>query len=165
LRVQASVVMDALDHRIVAALAETTRPNVLDLSRRLGVARNTVQSRLDHLQRGGVISGYEPVLHLPALGYQVLAFSTLEIVQGSEQRVLDGLAEIPEIVEAHKITGPGDVLVRIVARTNDHLNDVLERVLSLPGIARTTTSLALTSHVERMHVNAETSLSLSSLSS
>ena len=49
----------------------------------------------------------------------------------------------------HKTTGPGDLLCRIVARTNEHLHDVLEAVLATPGIARTTTVLALTSPVQR----------------
>ena len=152
--------MDALDRRIVAALSPTTRPNVLELSRRLGVARNTVQARLDHLLADGVVRGYEPVLDVAALGYLVLAFSTLEIAQGSEAVVVAGLTAIPEVVETHKMTGPGDLLVRIVARTNDHLNHVLERVLALPGISRTTTSLALTSHVERLHLDADAALAL-----
>ena len=157
--------MDALDRRIVTALDSTTRPNVLELSRRLGVARNTVQARLDHLQRDGVIRGYEPVVDLPALGYQVLAFSTLEIAQGNEGRVVAGLATIPEILEVHKTTGAGDFLVRIVARTNEHLNHVLEQVLALRGITRTTSSLALTSHIERLHVDASAALALSTLPS
>jgi DNA-binding Lrp family transcriptional regulator len=123
--------MDALDRRIVAALSTTTRPNVLELSRRLGVARNTVQARLDHLDHDGVVRGYEPVLDLASLGYQVLAFSTLEIVQGTETGVVAGLAAIPEVIETHKMTGPGDLLVRIVARTNDHLNHVLEQLRTL----------------------------------
>jgi DNA-binding Lrp family transcriptional regulator len=152
--------MDALDRRIVAALSTTTRPNVLELSRRLGVARNTVQARLDHLDHDGVVRGYEPVLDLASLGYQVLAFSTLEIVQGTETGVVAGLAAIPEVIETHKMTGPGDLLVRIVARTNDHLNHVLEQVIAIPGIARTTTSLALTSHVERLHLDAAAALAL-----
>jgi len=155
--------MDALDRQIVAALDSTTRPNVLELSRRLGVARNTVQARLDHLHDGGVVRGYGPVLDLPALGYAVLAFSTLEIAQGSEKAVIAGLGEIDEVVETHKTTGPGDLLVRVVARTNDHLNDVIERILAMPGIVRTTTSLALTSPIERLHLDASTAVVLSTL--
>jgi hypothetical protein len=52
-------------------------------------------------------------------------------------------------LEVHKTTGPGDLLCRIVARTNEHLHDVLEQVLVTPGITRTTTALALTSPVQR----------------
>ena len=136
---------------LVSELAATTRPNVLELSRRLGQARNTVQARIDRLQARGVVVGYAPIIDLAAMGYSVLAFTTLEIVQGQESSVLAGLAEIPEVLEAHKITGPGDLLCRIVARNNEHLHDVLESVLGLTGIARTTTALALASPVMRLH--------------
>jgi DNA-binding Lrp family transcriptional regulator len=59
------------------------------------------------------------------------------------------VARIPEVLEVHKTTGPGDLLCRVVARTNEHLHDVLEAVLATPGITRTTTALALTSPVQR----------------
>jgi DNA-binding Lrp family transcriptional regulator len=123
----------------------------LELSRRLGQARNTVQARIDRLHASGVIVGYAPMIDLPAMGYNVLAFTTLEIAQGQERIVLEGLADIPEVLETHKITGPGDLLCRIVARTNEHLHDVLERVLDLGGIGRTTTALALASPIQRLH--------------
>jgi DNA-binding Lrp family transcriptional regulator len=150
------------DERLtVAKLPEVTRPNVLELSRQLGVARNTAQARLDRLQESGAVAGFEPVLDLRALGFAVLAFTTLEIAQGSEAGVIDGLTRIPEVLEVHKVTGPGDLLCRIVATTNEHLHDVLERVLATPGIRRTTTALALTSPVARMHPECEAAMRLS----
>jgi len=139
------------DRALIGELASVTRPNVLELSRRLGQARNTVQARIDRLHAGGVIAGYAPMIDLAALGYTVVAFTTLEIAQGQERTVIEGLARIPEVLETHKITGPGDLLCRIVARTNDHLHDVLEQVLALGGIGRTTTALALASPVQRLH--------------
>lgn len=139
------------EHVLISELSSVTRPNVLELSRRVGLARNTVQARIDRLQRSGAISGYAPLVDLPALGFTVLAFSTLEIAQGMEQTVITGLGNIAEVLETHKITGPGDLLCRIVARTNDHLHDVLEQVLAIGGIARTTTALALASPIGMMH--------------
>ncbi len=139
------------DQLLIGELSRSTRPNVLELSRRLGLARNTVQARIDRLQRAGGIVGYAPLVDLPSLGYNVLAFTTLEIAQGMEQTVITGLGNIAEVLETHKITGPGDLLCRIVARSNDHLHDVLEKVLSLGGIARTTTALALASPIQKMH--------------
>lgn len=142
------------DHRFISSLDSVTRPNVLELSRRAGHARNTVQARLDRLHGAGVIAGYEPVVNLPALGYGVLAFTTLEIAQGQESSVIAGLTRIAEVLETHKITGPGDLLCRIIARTNEHLHDVLAQVLALPGIVRTTTALALMSPIQSMHVSS-----------
>jgi DNA-binding Lrp family transcriptional regulator len=148
------------DRELIGALGAVTRPNILELSRRTGQARNTVQARVDRLQASGVVAGYEPVIDLAALGYGVLSFTTLEIAQGQERSVISGLAMIPEVLETHKITGPGDLLCRIMARTNEHLHDVLEQVLALPGIARTTSALALTSPIQRVHPAASASASL-----
>jgi DNA-binding Lrp family transcriptional regulator len=141
--------MDDLDRRLLVAAPDVTRPSVLELSRRLGVARGTVQARLDRLRAAGVITGFGPVVDLRALGYGVLAFATLEIAQGQERLVIERLQTLPEVLEVHKVTGPGDLLCRIVARTNEHLHDVLEEVLAGPGILRTTTVLALASPVSR----------------
>jgi DNA-binding Lrp family transcriptional regulator len=141
--------MDDLDRRLLLALSDATRPAMLELSRRLGVARGTVQARLDRLQASGTVSGFGPLVDLKALGFTVLAFTTLEIAQGQEAGVIAALAGIPEVLEVHKTTGPGDLLCRIVARTNEHLHDVLERVLATPGITRTTSALALASPVQR----------------
>jgi DNA-binding Lrp family transcriptional regulator len=141
--------MDDLDRRLLVAAPDVTRPSVLELSRRLGVARGTVQARLDRLRAAGVVTGFGPMVDLRALGYGVLAFATLEIAQGQERVVIERLQTLPEVLEVHKVTGPGDLLCRIVARTNEHLHDVLEEVLASPGILRTTTVLALASPVSR----------------
>lgn len=141
------VMLDALDGRLLAALAEAPRAGILELSRRLGVARGTVQARLDKLTDRGVVIGFGPDLHLPAMGYGVLAFSTLEIAQGRLGDVVDHLREIPEVLEAHATTGQGDLHVRIVARTNDHLLEVVNRILEVQGISRTTTVIALSEQI------------------
>jgi DNA-binding Lrp family transcriptional regulator len=146
--------MDAAERELLGRLGSVTRPNVLELSRQLGIARNTVQARLERLQASGAVAGFGPVVDLGATGFGVLAFATLEIAQGSEAGVIDGLSRIREVLEVHKVTGPGDLLCRIVARTNAHLHDVLEQVIGTPGIRRTTTALALTTPVSGMYPSA-----------
>jgi len=148
---------------LLGALAELTRPNLLELSRRLGIARNTVHARLERLQRGGVIVGYEPVVRLDALGFGVLAFMTLEIAQGRESAAIDALTTIPEVLEVHKITGPGDLLCRVVAGSNEHLHAVIEAVLASPGVVRTTTTLALHSALNQMSPSAAAAAALSAV--
>lgn len=147
--------MDDTSRRVLARLGSVTRPNVLELARSLGVARNTVQARLDRLEADRVLGGYGPVVDLKALGYGVLAFLTLEIAQGREHAVIDTLGRIPEVLEVHKITGPGDIVCRVVARSNEHLHDIVSAVLNAPGIVRTTTSLALNSPLLRVHPDAD----------
>lgn len=119
----------------------------MELARRLGVARGTVQSRLDKLQQRGVIRGFGPDIDPVAIGYSVVAFTTLEIAQGRLGDVVKHLDEIPEVLEAHTISGPGDLLCRVVARTNEHLQEVLARVLEVKGISRTSTVISLTEQI------------------
>jgi DNA-binding Lrp family transcriptional regulator len=139
--------VDELDARLIAELADAPRAPVLDLARRLGVARGTVQARLDKLQQRGVITGFGPDLSARALGYGVLAFTTIEITQGRLADVVAHLREIPEVLEAHATTGPGDLHCRLVARSNEHLQDVINRVLEVGGIARTETHVALSEQI------------------
>ena len=139
--------IDELDARLIRGLAETPRAGIMELARQLGVARGTVQARLDKLQRRGVITGFGPDVFLQALGYGVVAFTTLEIAQGRLDDVVAHLAEIPEVLEAHATTGPGDLHCRVVARTNEDLQQVINRMLEVQGIARTTTQIALSEQV------------------
>lgn len=136
--------VDRLDARIIELFADEPRVGVLEASRRLGVARATVQARLDHLSRDGVVTGFGPELDPAALGYGVTAFVTLEIRQvGGHDPVADRLSAIPEILEAHTITGPGDMLCRIVARTNADLQRVIDAIVGVTGVVRASSVIAL----------------------
>src|SRR5690606_3626107 len=119
-----------------------------------GVARNTVQARLDRLHADGVVAGYGPVVRVSGLGYGVLAFVTLQIAQGTGEQVVAGLGAIPEVLEVHKLTGPNDLLCRVATRSNEDLERVIEQILALPGITRTSTNLALASPIEKLTVDA-----------
>lgn len=144
----AGTVVDRLDARLIELLSAEPRIGVLESSRRLGVARGTVQARLDRLADRGVITGYGPDIDPVALGYAVTAFVTLELRQaGGRDRVADGLAKIDEILEAHTITGPGDIVCRVVARTNADLQRVIDAIVDVPGVVRTSTVIALASAV------------------
>jgi DNA-binding Lrp family transcriptional regulator len=139
---------DRLDARLVALLAEHPRMGVLECARRLGVARGTVQARLDRMQERGVITGFGPDVDPAALGFGVTAFVTLEIRQGSGHRVVSAhLAGIPEVLEVHTVTGQGDLLCRIVARSNADLQRVIDEVVADADIRRTATLIALTAPV------------------
>jgi DNA-binding Lrp family transcriptional regulator len=139
--------LDELDARLLRELDAAPRVGVLELSRRLGVARATVQARLDRLVGRGVIATFAPTLDPEALGFQVTAFATLEIRQGRGAQVLDHLRQIPEVLEVHTITGQGDMLCRLVARSNDDLQHVLNRVTEFEQIVRTSTVIALSNPI------------------
>lgn len=140
--------MDDLDGRLIDLFAHDPRIGVLEASRRLGVARGTVQARLDKLAHEGVITGWGPELSPDALGYPVTAFLTLEIRQGAGHESVAGhLARIPEVLEAFTITGAGDMWCRVVARSNTDLQRVIDAVLTDPGIVRSSTVIALATQV------------------
>ncbi|HLI39426.1 MAG TPA: Lrp/AsnC family transcriptional regulator [Streptosporangiaceae bacterium] len=140
--------IDALDAALIELFTAEPRVGVLEASRRLGVARGTVQARLDRLQERGVITGYGPDIDPARLGYGITAFITLEIRQaGGRDPVAGRLAEIPEVLEAHTITGPGDMLCRVVARTNADLQRVIDAIVGTDGVMRTSTVIALAAPV------------------
>ena len=140
--------IDELDARLIGLLAAEPRVGVLEASRRLGVARGTVQARLDRLQARGVITGYGPDVDPAALGFGVTAFVTLEIRQaGGHDPVTAKLALIAEVLEAHTITGPGDMLCRVVARDNTDLQRVIDAIVDVPGVVRAATVIALAAPV------------------
>jgi DNA-binding Lrp family transcriptional regulator len=140
--------LDDLDARLIELLAAEPRIGVLECSRRLQVARGTVQARLDKLVTRGVIRGHGPEISPAALGYAVTAFVTLEIRQRyGHDPVAAHLSAIPEVLEAYTITGSGDLLCRIVARSNTDLQRVIDLVVSYDGIVRASTNIALAEQI------------------
>lgn len=140
--------IDQLDAGLIELLTLEPRIGVLEASRRLRVARGTIQARLDRMQRRGVITGYGPDVDPAAIDHSVTAFVTLELTQASGRaEVAQQLSLIAEILEAHTITGPGDVLCRVVARDNADLQRVIDAVVEVPGVIRTSTVIALATTV------------------
>ena len=140
--------MDPLDGTLIELFSKEPRIGVLEASRRLGVARGTVQARLDKLTSRGVIKGWGPDLDPEALGFPVTAFLTLEIRQGSgHETVAEHLETIPEVLEAFTITGAGDMWARVVARSNADLQRVIDRVVGFEGIVRSSTVIALATQI------------------
>jgi DNA-binding Lrp family transcriptional regulator len=146
-RPPAAPMVDDLDVRLLGLFVEEPRIGVLECARRLGVARGTVQARLDRLQAKGVVRGFGPDIDPAAAGYGVTAFATLEIRQGRGHDVQRHLAAIPQVLEVHTITGPGDLLCRLVARSNADLQAIVDRVVDDDGIVRTSTVIALSTPV------------------
>ncbi|MFJ9969983.1 Lrp/AsnC family transcriptional regulator [Streptomyces sp. NPDC090621] len=133
--------IDQLDGQIIVLLAEEPRIGVLEMSRRLGVARGTAQ--VDRLRSRGVIRGFGPQVDPSALGYPVTAFATLQIRQGQGADVRAYLDGVPEVLELLTTTGTGDMLCRLVARSNADLQRVIDRVVGFDGIVRASTAIVM----------------------
>jgi DNA-binding Lrp family transcriptional regulator len=139
--------IDDLDARLIALMTDEPRIGLLEVSRRLGVARGTVQARLNKLIDRGVITGFGPQLDPARMGYGVLAFVFLEIAQGRLGEAVALLETVPEVIEAHGTSGSLDLLCRVVARDNEHLQDVLNLILSNAAVRRSTSHIALSRQI------------------
>ncbi len=141
--------VDALDARIIALFTDDPHVGVLGASRTLGVARGTVQARLDRLQERGVIRSFAPHVDPAAVGYPVTAFCTLEIRQRQGHGpVVAHLSAIPEVLEIHSITGVGDLVVRVAARDNADLGRVIDEIIDDVHVLRANTAICLVTHLE-----------------
>jgi DNA-binding Lrp family transcriptional regulator len=139
--------IDQLDARLIATLRESPRVGLLEIARRLNVARGTVQARLAKLERAGVIIGYGPEVDPTALGYAITAFVLIELAQGRLADAVATMKAMPEVLEADAISGPQDVICRVVARDTEHLQELVNELLRTPAIRRCTSYIALSRQV------------------
>ena len=135
--------LDTLDLALLRALTAHPKAGALELSRQLGVARGTVQARVQRLEESGVVTGYGPDIDLGAAGFGVSAFVTLEIAQGALEDVTADLVAIPGVLEAHATTGAGDVLCRVAARSHGELQETLLQLGRSASVVRSTSVVAL----------------------
>ncbi|WP_376974407.1 Lrp/AsnC family transcriptional regulator [Arthrobacter sp.] len=136
--------LDSLDGRILEAFSGDPRMSVLEASRELGVARATVQARLDRMRRERVVTGWGPHLSAEGLGFPVRAYCSLVIHQDAgHDAVAEALAAIPEVLELHTVSGESDLLACVVARSNADLQRVLDAVISTGTVLRSSSLVVL----------------------
>lgn len=136
--------IDQLDSELISLLEHDARQSIGELAERLGVTRNTVQSRMRRLTAAGLLRGYTPRLNLVEAGVSVEAFAALALDQGKLDDVVELLAGIPEVLEIHTTTGREDLLVRIGAVSHAELQKLVQAIVALPGVGHSNTTLALT---------------------
>jgi DNA-binding Lrp family transcriptional regulator len=135
--------LDAIDARLLLALARHPRITTVALAQELGLTRNTVQARMASLQADGVFLGYDRSMSPAAIGFPLVAFTLIHAQQQHLAEITAALAAIPEIVQAHGLTGSWDVLVQIVAASAEELFRVDAQILACRGVERTETSIAM----------------------
>lgn len=135
--------LDRVDLELLLALSDDHRATVVALAERLGLSRNTVQARMARLERSGVFQSFERAMAPAALGMPIEAMVSVVVRQADIPRITAEIAEIPEVIQAHGLSGTVDLLVRVAARDTQHLFDVDARILSIEGVERTETSLVM----------------------
>lgn len=139
--------LDALDVALIDGMTEQPRVGALELSRSLGVARATVQARVQRLEEAGVVTGYGPDVDVSRAGFGVRAFITLEIAQGGLEQATADLTAVPGIVEAYAVTGAGDVMCTVAASSHAGLQETLLAISRSRVVARTTSVVVLSTVV------------------
>ena len=139
--------IDSLDARLIEVLRDNPRVGLLEVARQLEVARGTVQARLAKLEARGVITGFGPEVDPTALGYTITAFVFIELAQGRLAEAVAVMDAMPEVLEADAISGPQDVICRLVARDTEHLQVLVNELLRTPAIRRCTSYIALSRQV------------------
>ncbi|MEX8031468.1 Lrp/AsnC family transcriptional regulator [Microbacterium sp. 20-116] len=135
--------LDAVDLDLLRALSADPRATVVALAEKLGLSRNTVQARMSRLERGGVFLSYERTLSAEALGFPIEAFLQVTVRQAELPVIRAELAKVPEVLQAHGLSGQVDLLVRVACRDTQHLFDTDARILAIEGVERTETSLVM----------------------
>ena len=139
--------IDELDARLIATLRANPRVGMLEVARQVGVARGTVQARLAKLEARGVITGHGPEVDPAAMGYGISAFMLIELAQGRLAEAVESLEALPEVLEADAISGPQDLICRVVAHETEHLQEIVNRLLANPAIRRCTSYIVLSRQV------------------
>ena len=139
--------LDAIDVALLRQLLLCPRAGVREHARQLGLARTTVNARLERLEAAGIITGWAPSLSPAAMGFPVLALVHVHLRQGTLDLATSRLSAIPQIIEAHTTAGDSDVLCRVVARDNGDLEAVIQQIVAVQGVVRTRTDIVLSDRV------------------
>ncbi|MBT3301125.1 MAG: AsnC family transcriptional regulator [Bacteroidetes bacterium] len=139
--------IDNLDHMILDLITIDARIPFLEVARKCNISGAAVHQRVQKLVDAGIISGSGFHLSPKGLGYITCAFIGLQvnlISTSTHDNVFNKISEIPEIVECHHITGRYSLLLKIFARSNEHLKQlIVEKIQSIPEIVSTETYISL----------------------
>ena len=142
--------MDSLDKKILNILSKNARIPFKDVAAECNVSRAAIHQRVQRLTDEGVITGSGFDVNPKSLGYSTCTYVGINLERGSMyKQVVERLVHIPEIVECHFTTGPYTMLVKLYARDNEQLMDLLNNQLQdIPGVVATETLISLEQSVK-----------------
>ncbi len=143
--------LDDLDKKILSLITKDARTPFLEVARECNVSGAAIHQRIQRLQKTGVIVGSEYKLNPLTIGYNTCAYIGIFLETASlYEGVVKELNKIPEVVECHYTTGNYSVFIKIFARNNDHLKNILvDKLQAIPGISRTETFISLEERFKR----------------
>lgn len=141
--------LDAKDHMLLNLLRENARASTAELARNLGLSRTTVQSRIERLERGGVVAGYTVKLADELEAGLVRTFVLITLAPRQTKVIEAALRRLPEVRTLHSVSGPFDLLAIVAAASIGELDAVIDRIGLLEGVERTTSAIVLSTRIER----------------
>lgn len=135
---------DRLDFQIVEQLSANARIAFSQIADQLGVSNSLIHQRVKKLKDSGLLRDAVFTLDPEILGYQTSAYCQLILVHTADIRaIIEELRNIPEITECVNIAGRYDVMLRIYARNNSHLRDIIyDKIQSIKGVEGSNTVIA-----------------------
>lgn len=144
---------DDLDRRLVALLQTNARMATSEISRKLKVARSTVQERITRLENCGLISGYTVLLARTPEVEAVQALVMIAVEQQQVRETIKRLELLPEIRTCLTVSGEFDLFLRVEAPRLEDLDEVLDEIAAIPGVRRSRSSIVLASKFDRSNVS------------
>lgn len=143
--------VDRLDKKILGILSQNARMPFKDVAAQCGVSRAAIHQRVQHLIENGVITGSGFDVNPKSLGYSTCTYVGLNLERGSMyKKVVERIGAIPEVVECHFTTGPYTMLVKLYAKDNEQLMDLLNNQLQgIAGVVSTETLISLEQSIKR----------------
>ena len=143
--------IDKLDRKILGILSLNARIAFKDVAAECGVSRAAIHQRVQHLIENGVIVGSGFHVNPKSLGYTTCTYVGLNLERGSMYReVVERISSIPEVIECHFTTGSYTMLVKLFAKDNEQLMDLLNnKIQSIPGVVSTETLISLEQSIKR----------------
>ena len=141
--------LDNLDKKILRMIAEDARVPFLEVARACNVSGAAIHQRIQKLNNLGVLKGSQFVIDPEKIGYETCAYVGLNLKHPeSFDKVVKALKDIPEVVECHYTTGDYDMFIKIYARNNHHLLDIIHDKLQPLGLSRSETIISFGSAFE-----------------
>ncbi len=141
--------IDSADRPLLALLTENARAPVAELSRKLGLSRTTVQSRLERLERRGVIVGYTTKLSEQYEKGLIKAHVMITAGPKGAPRAEAELRKVPEVQSLYSVSGHVDMIAVIAAPSIGELDRLIDRIGALEGVERTMSSIILSTRIHR----------------
>jgi DNA-binding Lrp family transcriptional regulator len=141
--------LSQMDQQLLTLLRENARTSTAQLARRLGVSRTTVQSRLERLEREGVVSGYTVRVHDQHEHGHIRAHIMMAVHPKQQAAVVTALRAMPEVRSLHSVSGAFDLVAFALVPAVGDMDVLTDRIGALDGVDRTTSSIVLSTKFER----------------